>query len=98
MSISVASLVSLAEFFLRTPTQKAELDFADKSWALLTAVVALPQFSAWEASGEVLVKIEGWDVTKDPVTGHIATLIPPPYVAPARQSAQDFNLHQGDST
>lgn len=75
--INVASIIRLAEFFLRTPTERAELDFAGKTVALATTIASLPEFAAWEASGEALIKTEGWGVTKDPVTGHIATIEPP---------------------
>jgi hypothetical protein len=96
VSINIASLIKLAEFFLRTPKEQAELDFADKSQALIARIVTLDEFAAWETSGEALIRAEGWGVAKDAATGHVIAVTPPPFVAPAHQSPTDFNLHQGD--
>lgn len=96
MTINIGSIIKLAEFFLRTPVEKAELDFADKTRLLAERVASLPEFRDWQASSEALIAVEGWGVTKDPATGAIVTVTPPAdpaYVAPARQSPSDFNEH-----
>lgn len=80
MSINISSLFKLAEFFLRTPKERAELDFADKSQALLAKIATLDEFTAWETSGEALIKAEGWGVAKDAATGHIVAVTPPAQV------------------
>lgn len=82
--------ISLATVWLLIKKLPAENEFFDAAEALY----ATPEFGRFEAAAEVLVKALGGSVTRDPATNRIATINPPaPYVAPARQSPTDFNLH-----
>lgn len=91
MSINVSSLLALARFFLRTPKERVEIDFADKANVALTDILALPSVKALLAAAPALLEAEGWTTVKDAATGAVVAVAPPPQPAPARQSPADFN-------
>lgn len=85
MIFNLEAVVNVARFFF--PKEKAWEDVADAGLKLY----ATPEFIAFENAVEAAVKTSGCAVIRTP-SGRIAT-ITPPYVAPARQSPTDFNLH-----
>lgn len=86
MSFNLEAIVNLARFFF--PKEKAWEDVADAGLKLYIT----PEFVAFENAVEIAVKTSGCTVTRT-ASGRIATIAPPAYVAPARQSPTDFNLH-----
>lgn len=76
MSISIASLLQLARFFLRTPKERVEIDFAEKGDAALTDILALPSVKALLAAVPPLIEAEGWTTVKD-ATGAVVAISPP---------------------
>lgn len=77
MSINIASLLQLARFFLRTPKERVEIDFAEKGNAALTDILALPSVKALLASVPPLIEAEGWTTVKDAATGEVVEIMPP---------------------
>lgn len=77
MSINIASLLQLARFFLRTPKERVEIDFAKKGNVALTDILALPSVKALLAAVPPLIEAEGWTTVKDAATGAVVAISPP---------------------
>jgi hypothetical protein len=77
MSINIQSLISLAEFFFRTPVEKAEIDFTNKALIAGKEVFALQSVQDMLESGAALITAEGWTVGRNSQTNTIETITPP---------------------
>lgn len=94
MTITVDTLIKLAEFWFTSAAAKADEAVATEGLKAGRYVMAYDWRPLINDLGEAAAA-NGWTVTKDPATGHVATFVPPPepYVAPAHQSPADFNRH-----
>lgn len=94
---NISSVLGILRFFLRGAKVQVEIEAVEATIALDEAVAKLPEAQRWHDAIKALVVAEGWIVDLHPQTGEIISVkAPKDYVAPPRQSPQDFNIHQGD--
>lgn len=74
--VNITTLIELARLLLRSPTEKADIELA----AAAVALFATPEFSRVESAFEGVAKAYGATVTRDPVSGHVATIGAPAQV------------------
>lgn len=98
-SISIPSVMRFAEEFadefLASPKEKADEASVNEGLLFIDYVRSYPRLSQLGAALLNMATVNGWTTELDVATGAVKTITPPdkPYVAPARQSPTDFNLH-----
>lgn len=88
--VNFTTLIELARLLFRSPTDKADEELA----AAAVALFATPEFVRVESAIEGVAKAYGASVSRDPTSGHIAT-ISAPAAPPQEAGAHGGSIYTG---